>query len=87
MSNRIYGGAMKYRCLHLAFVAFIFTIAVCGCAAYQKPRPFYDVPFRDRSQSKIDGEVKVAVAVLSAEESRQLFGVNLAGVSERYRFF
>jgi hypothetical protein len=63
----------------LVFVAFIFTIAVCGCATYQKPLPFYDVPFRERSLSKIDGEVKVTVAVLSAEESRQLFGVNLAG--------
>ena len=70
---------MTYRCLHLVFVAFIFTIAVCGCATYQKPRPFYDVDFRERSLSKIDGEVKVTVAVLSAEESRQLFGVNLDG--------
>jgi hypothetical protein len=63
----------------LVFIAFIFTIAVCGCATYQKPLPSYDVSFRGRSQSKIDGEVKVTVAVLSAEESRQLFGVNLAG--------
>ena len=70
---------MTYRCLHLAFVAHIFTIAVCGCAAYQKPLPFYDVPFRERSLSKIDDEVKVTVAVLSAEESRQLFGVDLDG--------
>jgi len=40
---------------------------------YQKPRPIFDVPFRERSHSKIDGEIKVTVAVLSAEESRQLF--------------
>jgi hypothetical protein len=33
----------------------------------------------ERSQSKIDGDVRVTVAVLGAEESRQLFGVNLAG--------
>ena len=79
MSNKIHVGAMTYRCLNWVFVAFIFTIAFCGCAAYQKPRPFYDVPFRERSQSKIDGEVKVTVAVLGAEESRQLFGVNLDG--------
>jgi hypothetical protein len=79
MSNRIYGVAMKYRCLHLLHVAFIFTIAVYGCTIYQKPRPFYDVPFQERSQSKVDGDVRVTVAVLSAEESCQLFGVNLAG--------
>ena len=50
-----------------------------GCTVYQKPRPIHDVPFMERSQSKIDGEVRVTVAVLSAEESRQLFGVDLAG--------
>jgi LssY C-terminus len=71
---------MKYRCLHLLQVAFIFTIPVFyGCAVYQKPRPIFDVPFWERLQSKIDGEVKVSVVVLSAEESKQLFGVNLAG--------
>jgi hypothetical protein len=54
-------------------------IAAYGCTIYQKPRSISDVPFRQRSHSKIDAEVKVTVAVLSAEESRQLFGVNLAG--------
>ena len=70
---------MKYRCLLLLQVVFISTIAVSGCTVYQKPRPFFDVPFRERAMSKVNGEVKVTVAVLSAEESRQLFGVNLAG--------
>ena len=60
-------------------VGFISVIAVCGCTVYQKPSPFFDVPFQERSQSKVDGDVRVTVAVLSAEESRQLFGVNLAG--------
>jgi hypothetical protein len=60
-------------------VVFISAIAVYGCTVYQQPSPFYDVPFQERSQSKVDGDVKVTVAVLSAEESRQLFGVNLAG--------
>jgi hypothetical protein len=54
-------------------------MVVYGCTIYQKPRPSFDVPFRERSQSKVDGDVRVTVAVLSAEESRQLFGVNLAG--------
>ena len=60
-------------------MAMITILATYGCTIYQKPRPIFDVPFQERSQSKIDGEVKVTVAVLSAEESRQLFGVNLAG--------
>ena len=46
---------------------------------YHKPRSFFDVPFQERSKSKVSGEVRVTVAVLSDEESRQLFGVNLAG--------
>ena len=54
------------------------AVLVSGCAIYHKPRPIHDLSFRARSQSKIDGEVRVTVAVLTAEESRQLFGVNLA---------
>jgi len=57
----------------------IFLLSIFGCTVYQKPRPIHDVPFMERSQSKIDGDVRVTVAVLGAEESRQLFGVNLAG--------
>jgi hypothetical protein len=60
-------------------MAMITILATYGCTIYQKPRPFYDVPFQERSQSQVDGDVKVTVAVLSAEESRQLFGVNLDG--------
>ena len=57
----------------------VSSIVLGGCTVYQKPHPIHDVPFMERSQSKVDGEVRVTVAVLSAEESRQLFGVNLAG--------
>ena len=69
---------MHLRLRWLTF-ALIPTIAFYGCTIYQKPRLIHDVPFLERSQSKVDGEVRVTVAVLSAEESRQLFGVNLAG--------
>ena len=60
-------------------IIIISTIAVCGCTVYQKPRPIHDIPFMERSLSKVDDEVRVTVTVLSAEESRQIFGVNLAG--------
>ena len=70
---------MRRCCLLLLHAALLATTAVYGCAVYQKPSPFHAVPFQERSQSKVDGDVKVTVAVLSAEESRQLFGVNLAG--------
>jgi len=70
---------MRFRWLYLFKIAVITILATYGCTIYQKPRPIFDVPFQERSQSKIDGEVKVTVAVLTAEESRQLFGVNLDG--------
>jgi hypothetical protein len=66
---------MRYR-----YLGFLIIIMLnYGCATYHQPRPIFDVPFQERAQSKIDGEVKVTVAVPSAAESRQLFGVNLAG--------
>jgi len=70
---------MRHRYLLLSQVAFLSIMVVYGCTIYQKPRPIHDVPFMERAQSKVDGDVRVTVAVLSAEESRQLFGVNLAG--------
>ena len=70
---------MRRICLFFLQAACISILSVYGCSVYQKPRPLHDVAFKERSQSKIDGEVRVTVAVLSDEESRQLFGVNLAG--------
>ena len=70
---------MRNICQLLLQAVLISTIAFYGCTVYQKPRPLHDIPFRERSQSKVDGEVRVTVAVLSDEESRQLFGVNIAG--------
>ena len=70
---------MRPRLLVLLTIAVVSVIAGYGCATFEKPRPIFDVPFPERSQSKVDGDVKVTVAVLSAEESKQLLGVNLAG--------
>jgi len=70
---------MRHRSLHLFIIAMATTMVTYGCTIYQKPRSIFDVPFQERSQSQVDGDVKVTVAVLSAEESRQLFGVNLDG--------
>jgi hypothetical protein len=70
---------MFYIRLRLLIILFVTMAVGHGCTVYQTPRSVFDVPFGERSQSKIDGDVKVTVAVLTAEESRQLFGVNLAG--------
>ena len=70
---------MRPRCLFFLIIIVLSVICVSGCATFEKPQPIFDVPFLERSQSKVDGDVKVTVAVPSAEESKQLFGVNLAG--------
>jgi hypothetical protein len=49
-----------------------------GCAAIYHPGSIHEVGFRERAQSKHDEDVRVTVAVLSAEESKELFGVDLA---------
>jgi len=66
------------RFLLLGFIV-IWILSPLGCAtAVFKPGSIHDVRFRERAQSKSDEDVRVTVAVLSAEESKELFGVNLA---------
>ncbi len=64
-------GVMRSGLLVLVSLAFI------GCAQFQH-KPPEALPFMDRSQTKTDGEVRVTVAVPSAEESEQIFGFPLA---------
>ena len=63
-------GVMQFARLVLVSLAFV------GCAQFQH-RPPEILPFMDRAQTKTDGEVRVTVAVPSAEESEQIFGFSL----------
>ena len=60
------------------FLSVIFVLSVWGCATFN-PRPLQEVPFRERAQTKSEGNVTVTAAVPSAEESRALFGVDTYG--------
>jgi len=56
---------------------------IIGCATAQvsssfDPRSINEVRFRDRSQSEYDDEVRVTVAVPTAEENKALFSANLS---------
>ena len=56
---------------------------IIGCATAQvsssfSPRSINEVRFLDRSQSEYDDEVRVTVAVPSAEENKALFSANLS---------
>ena len=60
---------------------FLSAVTLCfllflGCASFQ-PRPMAEVPFKDRAQTQSEGRVRVTAAVLSAEESKEVFGVDL----------
>jgi hypothetical protein len=75
---------LRYRWLKIlgifatVVIAFIAIKAVYRATTF-KPQSIFEVPFRERSHSKFDEDVRVTAAVLSAKESRQVFGVNLAG--------
>ena len=65
-------------CMLPLSVLFISALIFTGCAATYNPGYIHDVGFRERAQSKHDEDVRVTVAVLNAEESKELFGVDLA---------
>ena len=62
----------------LAVTLVLAFISTTGCAAF-RPVPMDEVPFRERAQTQQEGPVRVTVAVPSPQESRKLFGVDLAG--------
>jgi len=57
-------------------LAGICILILSGCASY-KPYAVDEVPFRERSQTKYQGNVRVIAAVPSAKESRKIFGVHI----------
>ncbi len=54
----------------------VLTLLCFGCAQFQHQPPEV-LPFLDRSQTKSHGDVRVTVAVPSAEETEQIFGFPL----------
>lgn len=64
--------SIRTRCLTLTVICILIF---GGCASFN-PRPMEEVPFRERAQTKVVGNVRVTAAVPSAQESKKLFGVN-----------
>ena len=58
----------------LLLVISIFT--AYGCATF-KPGPIDETLFRNRGLSKTDGVFKVTATILSREETREIFGLDL----------
>jgi hypothetical protein len=58
------------------------TLLLAGCATWQAPEAVTDPPWRARAVSESKQAVRLSAAVLSAEDSRRLFGadVNATGI-------
>jgi len=72
----------KFKSLLLP-VAIALVSLILGCASTQvsptfSPQSINEIRFRDRLQSDYDDEVRVTVAVPTAEENKALFSANLA---------
>jgi LssY C-terminus len=52
----------------------VLTLACCGCTMY-RPQPAVNLASLPQLRTQIDGKVRVSAAVLTAEESRKVFGV------------
>ncbi|MCD6533753.1 MAG: LssY C-terminal domain-containing protein [Deltaproteobacteria bacterium] len=55
----------------------LLSLLLTSCAQYRHTQR-YELDFFQRAQTRIKGDVEVSVAVLSAEESAELFGVFVA---------
>ncbi|MBN1491497.1 MAG: LssY C-terminal domain-containing protein [Phycisphaerae bacterium] len=75
MTEQYAGRALARSVLPAALI--LILVGVTGCATFS-PVPIDDVPFRERAQTQQQGPVRVTVAVPSPQESRKLFGVDLA---------
>jgi len=60
-------------------IAFIFMVVLVlsGCAASYDPKPLEESSFLERAQTQSRDGVTVTVAVLSRDESQEIFGVDL----------
>ncbi len=57
------------------FAALWFCLAA-GCGSF-KPVPLEEIPFRDRAETVSQNGLRVSVSVLSRDEAKQAFGVDL----------
>jgi hypothetical protein len=67
-------GYIRSLCISL----FVFSlVSAFGCASF-RPVPLAEVPFKDRAATQTDDVFRVSVVALSPEESKKIFGVDVA---------
>ena len=60
------------------FMVWCFLLLTPGACATYDPVAVDEVPFKNHSETKVDGNVRVTAAVLTNQEGEQVFGVDLA---------
>ena len=63
--------------IHYIGLGVLALVTSLGCSSFD-PQPMQDEPFLSRAQTKHEGNVRVTVAALGAEEAERVFGVPLA---------
>ena len=61
----------------LIFMTIIFVLTFTGCATF-RPVPLSDVPFMERARTQSNDKVRITVVALTPEESKKIFGVDVA---------
>lgn len=61
----------------LAAIILATAMLLAGCAANFAPQPMDSVPFLERAETQISGDIRVTAAVPDAKEARALFGLSL----------
>lgn len=55
----------------------MICLLIFGACATFSPRPIEEVPFLERARTQVENNIRVTAAVLSAEESKAVFGLPL----------
>jgi hypothetical protein len=59
-------------------LSLLLLATACASPSFERPAPFDDGPLRARAVTKTDADIRVSGAIPSAEESRSIFGIDLA---------
>ncbi|WP_455222281.1 hypothetical protein [Kaarinaea lacus] len=66
-------------CVSTLLLLIMLHLALAGCSTWQVPKPFDEAKLRGRAVTKEVKGVRMSAAVLSTEDSLQMFGVDVNG--------
>lgn len=69
---------MKFRSTFKTVSSFLTCLFIIVSCAHYEHKELYEIEFMERAQTHVQGNVEVTAAVLSAEESADLFGAFVA---------